>query len=199
MPPEAQAATVVRDWERAIELLDILRGLDPNYRATEVQQMLHDALVSLSRQYLTAPSDDRLAEGILLAERARTLGPIGDLAYEAYVAGRYLDALNAEGVECLLAVRAWEGVYDEAPQYRDVAQRLANSYAACGDAYTYQTEYCPAEQYYTWSLQVVYDSSVAARRDEAREICAQATPTPTPTIEGLPAEGSPTPEGTPPA
>ncbi len=193
---DAQAAFIVRDWGNAIELLDILRGLDPDYQAAEVQRMLHEALTELSLQYLREPSGEHLAEGILLAQRAQTLGPIGDLAYEAYIAGRYLDALNAEGMECLLAVRAWEGVYAEAPQYRDVTQRLANSYAACGDAYTYQTEYCPAEQYYNWSLQIVYDADVAARRNEASEICAQATPTPTPTIEGLPAEGTPS-AGTP--
>ncbi|MBN1963190.1 MAG: hypothetical protein JW910_00985, partial [Anaerolineae bacterium] len=144
---------------------------------------------------------DRLAEGILLAQRAEALGDIGDLGYEMYIAGRYLDGLSADGMECLLSVRVWEGVYAEAPQYRDVTNRLANAYASCGDAYTYQTEYCPAEQYYTWSVGVAYNANVAARLNEARELCAQATPTPTPTGEvGVPpAEGegevAPTAEG----
>ncbi len=196
---EAQAASVLRDWERAINLLDILIGVDPTYQRAEVQRLLREALVALSRTYLLEPSGEHLAEGILLAERAQTLGDIGDLAYEAYVAGRYLDALNAEGMECLLSVREWERVYNEAPRYRDVAPRLANAYARCGDAYTYQTEYCPAEQYYTWSLQTVYDSSVASRRDQAREVCAQATPTPTPTPDPLavPPTGEPSPQDAP--
>lgn len=194
---EAQAALTVRDYPTVINRLDILRGLDPQYRQAEVNTMLHQALTSLSRQYLTGPDTNRLAEGILLAEQARAIAPIGDLGYEAYVAGRYLDGLNAEGMECLLAVREWESVYAEAPQYRDVLQRLANSYAACGDAYTYQTEFCPAEQYYRRSLSLVNNSSVAARLADAREKCANATPTPTPTIEGMTPEGVPT-EGAPP-
>ncbi len=195
---EAQAALTVRDYPTVINRLEILRGLDPQYRQAEVKTMLHQALTTLSRQYLTGADTDRLAEGILLAEQARAIAPIGDLGYEAYIAGRYLDGLNAEGMECLLAVREWESVYAEAPQYRDVLQRLANSYAACGDAYTYQTEFCPAEQYYRRSLSLVNNSSVAARLADAREKCANATPTPTPTIEGMPPEATPI-EGAPPA
>ncbi len=182
---EAQSSSVLRDWARAIELLDILIAVDPGYQSVEVQRLLQQALAELSRRYLNEASTERLAEGILLAERAAALGPIGDLAYEAYVAGRYLDGLTADGMECLLSVREWESVYNEAPQYRDVEGRLANSYTRCGDAYTFQTEYCPAEQYYTWSLGLVYDVNVAASRDEARTLCAQATPTPTPTLDPL--------------
>lgn len=182
---EAQSSSVLRDWARTIELLDILIAVDPAYEPAEVQRMLLQALTELSRRYLTDASTERLAEGILLAERAETLGSIGDLAYEAYIAGRYLDGLTAEGMECLLSVREWESVYNEAPQYRDVRARLANSYARCGEAYTFQTEYCPAEQYYTWSLELVYNNNVAASRDEARTLCAQATPTPTATLDPL--------------
>jgi len=194
---EAQAALTVRDYATVINRLDILRGLDPAFRQEDVNTMLFEALTTLSRQYLTGQDTNRLAEGILLAEQARAIAPIGDLGYEAYVAGRYLDGLNAEGMECLLAVREWESVYSEAPQYRDVLQRLANSYAACGDAYTYQTEFCPAEQYYRRALSLVNNSSVAARLADARDKCANATPTPTPTIEGMPPEVTPT-EGAPP-
>ena len=43
----------------------------------------------------------------------------------------------------------------------------------------------------------VNNSSVAARLADARDKCANATPTPTPTIEGMPPEVTPT-EGAPP-
>ncbi len=190
---EAQAAFTVRNYATTIEKLNILRGLAPNFRRADVEPMLHESLVTLSRQYLLEASGNRLAEGIVLAEQARAIAPIGDLAYEAYVAGRYLDGLNAEGMECLLAVREWESIYSEVPAYRDVSNRLANAYAACGDAWTYQTEYCPAEQYYRWSLSIIRNSSVAARLQEAADQCANATPTPTPTEEGAPAEEMPPP------
>jgi tetratricopeptide (TPR) repeat protein len=193
---EVQSAMTLRDYETAVERINILQGLDLQYRKSEVDGMLHEALTTLSRRYLTDPTGDRLAEGILLAEQARAIAPIGELGYEAYVAGRYLDGLHAEGVECLLAVREWESIYAEAPQYRDVAERLGNSYAACGDAYTYQTEYCPAEQYYSWALGLINSSEVRARLDTAREQCANATPTPTPTPEGG-FELTPTVEGVP--
>ncbi|MFC1960490.1 hypothetical protein ACFLYO_07260, partial [Chloroflexota bacterium] len=193
---QGQAAITVRDYEAAIETLNVLQGLDPDYRKAEVEQMLYEALTTLSRRYLIETSGDRLAEGILLAEQARIIADIGDLGYEAYVAGRYLDGLNAEGMECLLSVRAWESVYNEVPQYRDVTARLANAYTACGDAWTYQTEWCPAEQYYDWSLSVANNNTVAGKLTDAREKCANATPTPTPTIEGVP-EGELPPTETP--
>lgn len=190
---EAQAASVGRDFRRTIEVLNILRSLDPDYRKAEVEQLLHTALTTLSLQYLRAPDTTNLAEGILLARQAQAIAPIGDLSYEAYIAGRYMDGLAADGMECLLSVREWQSVYDEAPQYRDVYEHLGRAYARCGDAYTYQTEYCPAAQYYRWALQIITDASVSAKLSTAYQMCAQATPTPTPTIEGVPAEGQPTP------
>ncbi|GAB4571707.1 MAG: hypothetical protein Kow0077_09130 [Anaerolineae bacterium] len=193
---QAQSALTVRDYETVIDTLTILTGVDPDYRKAEVENMLHTALTTLARQYLTGQNTDLLAQGILLAEQARAIAPIGDLAYEAYVAGRYLDGLNSEGMECLLAVREWESIYAEVPQYRDVAQRLGRSYARCGDAFTFQTEFCPAEQYYRWALQLISDSGISAKLADAAEKCANATPTPTPTIEGLPPDVTPT-EGPP--
>lgn len=193
---EAQTALTVRDYESVMDTLNVLQAVDPDFRQADVETMLHEALTALARQYLTQTSADRLAEGILLAEQARAIAPIGDLGYEAYVAGRYLDGMNAEGMECLLAVREWESIYAEVPQYRDVGERLGLSYARCGDAFTYQTEYCPAEQYFRWALQLVSDTTISGKLRSAAEQCANATPTPTPTIEGLPPEV--TPEGQPP-
>jgi hypothetical protein len=191
---EAQSASVGRDFERTIQVLNVLISLDPDYRKSEVESMLHDALSSLALTYLREPSGDHLAEGILLAQQAQAIAPIGDLAYEAYIAGRYLDGMASNGLECLLSVREWESVYNEASQYRDVPARLASAYARCGDAYTYQTEFCPAEQYYRWSLQIANNTDVLAKLRDAADMCAQATPTPTPTVEGVPPEGTP-PEG----
>ena len=64
----AQASFTTRDYETVIDQLTVLRGLDVTYQEAEVEQMLHDSLVALSRRYLTEPSGERLAEGILLAE-----------------------------------------------------------------------------------------------------------------------------------
>ena len=196
---EAQSASVSRDFERTIQVLNVLISLNPDYRKTEVESLLHDALSAQALTYLREPSGDHLAEGILLAQQAQAIAPIGDVAYEAYIAGRYLDGMAANGMECLVSVREWESVYNEAPQYRDVPARLASAYARCGDAYTFQTEFCPAEQYYRWSLQIVSDSSVLGKLRDAANMCAQATPTPTPTIEGVPSEVPPDGQAPPPA
>ncbi len=191
----AQASLTLREYEDVVDTLNILRAVDPAFRQADVERMLHEALTTLARRYLTQQNTDRLAQGILLAEQARAIAPIGDLGYEAYVAGRYLDGVNAEGMECLLAVREWESIYAEVPQYRDVSDRLGRSYARCGDAYTFQTEFCPAETYYRWALRLINDGAVSARLSEAAQQCANATPTPTPTIEGMPPEGETPPEG----
>jgi tetratricopeptide (TPR) repeat protein len=193
----AQASLTLREYEDVVDTLDILRAVDPSFRQADVEQMLHEALTTLARRYLTQQDTNQLAQGILLAEQARAIAPIGDLGYEAYVAGRYMDGVNAEGMECLLAVREWESIYAEVPTYRDVGERLGRSYARCGDAYTFQTEFCPAETYYRWALRLINDSTVSARLSEAAQQCANATPTPTPTVEGMPPEGEvqPTAEG----
>jgi tetratricopeptide (TPR) repeat protein len=93
-----QAATMMRfvRYEEAIEWLEALQALAPDYRAAEVQAMYLEALVSLARTYLRGQNEDgsdMLARGVLLAYRAAECGD-SSLVYEADFVERYLNARN---------------------------------------------------------------------------------------------------------
>jgi hypothetical protein len=94
----ATAMSLVR-YEDAIEWLDALRGLAPDYRAEETKAMLIEALTQQGRIYLRGQNkdgEDKLARGVLLIYRADELGPVepSELLGEAYFAESYINARN---------------------------------------------------------------------------------------------------------
>lgn len=174
---EAQAAITLSDWESAIETLDVIIGLDPDFEAATVRSLMSQATTNHARALYR---EGRLAEAIYWTDQAEQYGPIGDLSYERYVAQLYLDALRTEGTNYATTIQAWQGVYNVAPNYQDVAQRLFDAYVAYGKAWVGQGEYCPAYQQFEAALSILYDVSVVSQRDNANTICLQATPIPAP-------------------
>ncbi len=76
-----QAATAMRvaHYEDAIEWLDALAALAPDYRASEVKAMLMEALTTQGGIYLAGANEDgedMLARGVLLIYRAHDLGTV---------------------------------------------------------------------------------------------------------------------------
>ncbi|RPJ00649.1 MAG: hypothetical protein EHM39_04535 [Chloroflexi bacterium] len=76
---QAVTAMSLFRYEEAIEWLDALRSLAPNYRAVEAQAMLLEALTEQGEIYLygrNEDGEDMLARGVLLIYRADELGPV---------------------------------------------------------------------------------------------------------------------------
>lgn len=92
----AQTAMNFGDYEEAIEWLEALVLVDPNYRRAEVREMRLNAYIAQGRIYLRGQNDDgedRLAQGVQLINRASELGEVsGELLYEADFIARYLAA-----------------------------------------------------------------------------------------------------------
>lgn len=92
----AETALNTGDFEEAIRWLDALVLVDPNYRRAEVQQKRLDALIAQGRIYLRSQNpdgEDRLAQGVMLINRASELGSVpGELLYEADFVARFLAA-----------------------------------------------------------------------------------------------------------
>jgi tetratricopeptide (TPR) repeat protein len=96
---QAATAMSLMRYEDAIEWLDALQALAPNYRAEETRAMLIEALTQQGRIYLRGQNkdgEDKLARGVLLIYRASDLGPVepSELLGEAYFAESYLNARN---------------------------------------------------------------------------------------------------------
>lgn len=96
---QAATAMSVFRYEEAIEWLDALQALAPDYRAAEAKAMLMDALTKQGHIYLYGQNEDgedRLARGVLLIYRANELGPVepSTLLGQAIFVERYLNARN---------------------------------------------------------------------------------------------------------
>ncbi|NWF70149.1 MAG: hypothetical protein HXY40_13775 [Chloroflexi bacterium] len=179
---EAQAAMTLSDWPAAIETLDVIIGLNPDFETATVRSLMSRALNSQASLLFRS---GQLAEAIVLTDRAEEFGPLAaGLNYERYVASLYLDAVRLEGTNWSVAIQALRELYNVAPDYQDVRQRLFNAYVAYGNAFVSQSEYCPAYQQFEAALGVLYDVAVAAQRDNANTICQQATPVGLPPVPG---------------
>lgn len=193
---QARLAVDSGQWNDAIELLDAVSGIDPDYESASVRRLLGQALNSYARELFNTyrPGDPgRLAEAIVLTDRAEQIGPLGDgLAYERNAAQLYLDARRTISLDPWQAIRALQGLYDlgQGRYFQEAQQELYNQWMALGDGQTSINEYCPAVQYYQNALNILATSAAAAKRDNATTVCSQATPVPLPGTLVAPPPGS---------
>lgn len=186
---EAQSALAVRDWDSVIATLDVIRSADSTFEATALRIMMSQALNAKALQLYRSGD---LAQAIIITGRAEEFGDVGDLSYERYVAELYLDAINTIGTNYASSIQALLRVYNINPGYLDTTSLLFSQYVGYGDAWAAQTEYCPAVEQYQNALDIINDATARAKRDNARTVCEQATPTPDPNALFTPVPGQPT-------
>lgn len=175
---QAESASVLADWDTAIDLLDAIMGLDPDFQTAAVRQQMLNALTKKALLLYRSPDASGLAEANQLTDRARQFGDIGELEFESFVASLYLDAVNATGVDFNRSVRKLTDLYNQVPSYRDVRQRLINEYINYGDTLVASAQPCGAVGQYQNALSVQDDVTVIAKRDAAQTACTlQATQT----------------------
>jgi len=182
----AQTAIDTAQWSEAIDLLDAISGLDPTFETTQVRRLLMQSLnryaAELYNTYRTG-EPGRLAEAIVITDRAEQLGPLDNgLAYERNAAQLYLDARRMVGLDPWQAMQALQQLagLGQGRYYEEARQLLQQQWVALGDAQASINEYCPAAQYYQEALNIFTASSVVAKRDNANMLCSQATPVPLP-------------------
>jgi tetratricopeptide (TPR) repeat protein len=174
----AQQAMAQAQYEEAIDLLDTVIRIDPDYETRTVRALMLEALSTRAlRLFRTGTS---LAEAVLLTDRAKEFGLSGDseLHYEQYIAALYLTATSAVGTNYPAAISALREIYSQVPNYADVQQQLYRQYVGYGDALVAGGNYCAAVPQYQNALNMFADGGVSARRDNARRICEEGTPTP---------------------
>lgn len=174
---EARTAANQGQWQDAIELLDVIIGLDSNFQTAEVRGLMLQSLTSYARILY---QNDRLAEAIVLTDRADEFGDIGDLNYERYLAALYLDAQNTIGTNYPAAINALSQIYNAgSSRYQQQAgQLLVEQYVAYADAYIAGGEYCPAVIQYQNALNLQNRPDITAKLDQAKLTCEQGTPLP---------------------
>src|SRR5690606_12259423 len=193
---EARSLTGAGRYSDAYDLLDVIMAIDPEYEQQTIRGLLTEVLNGQARAMFNSNNP---AQGIIWASRAEALGVLqGDVSYEMFAAVRWQDAQAAMGLNYERAISLLRGVMDLGEggrYYQQARDALYQQYVAYGDALAGDPNagYCPAVEQYQNALNVAPGGPAQAKRDNARAMCAQATPTPTPTIEGMPPEGDITP------
>lgn len=122
------------DYENAVSWLEALRGLDSNYRRSEVEDMLLTAYQALGSQYRF---EGRLSEMVVVIRKALRISPLSDTdwaftidAAELYLSARgYLEAGNIP-----LASQVFRRLMERAPTFSTDTKTLAcRAFSAAGD------------------------------------------------------------------
>jgi hypothetical protein len=198
---EAQTAVNTSQYEDAWELLDVIMAVDDTYERQKVRELLTVALNGQARGLFNSNNP---ASGIIWATRADELGVLqGDNQFELQAAILWQNARAAVGLNPSQAIPAIQRVLDlgQGRYYDQALTLMYQAYVAYGDALVNDPNagYCPAVPQYESALRVQTGGPAADKLNNARSMCAQATPTPTPTPEGGVPEGEQPPEGAPPA
>lgn len=177
---DAQIAINLRDWMRAIETLDVIIALDPNFQTQTVRALMAQAL---NAQALDDYRAFNLAQAILLTDRAEEFGPLNppDLAFERDVAIAYLNAVRLVDTDYPRAIAALKEVYALSPNYNSglLRQLLFDQLVAYGDALVAGGQSCSAVFQYDDALTYLVSASVSGKRDAANLICLTAATPPT--------------------
>jgi len=190
---EAQAQVDEEQWLDAVDTLDAIIAIDPTFRKGLVEQLLYQALTSQAQVYYR--SGDRLAEAIILTDRAEEFGDVGELNYERFLAGLYLDGVrnlelnNRRAVQLFTQIVVQQGL----PNYQNSGTLLVDAYEGYGDDLAAGGDYCGAIQQYDAGLGFSQRPSLVTKRNQAVSFCSGGgTITPGATVEPGAVESLPT-------
>jgi tetratricopeptide (TPR) repeat protein len=174
----AQSAVSLAQWNDAIDDLDVILSIDPNYETATVRSLMSRAL---NAQALALFRSGDLGEAIFLTDRAEEFGELADgLEFERYVAQLYLNAQSRVGTSDYTGViTPLAEIRRVAPNYRntEINQLLFQNYVNYADALMFGSP-CAAVQQYTNALQLFSDGLVSNKRATAQNYCEFGTPTP---------------------
>lgn len=191
---EAQTQMDNGEYDEATKTLDAIMAIDENFRPDEINDMMLNSLTQQAINLLRSGDPANLAAGIIKADEAAEYGEIGDIAYERYIAGLYLNALSRETTNPLGAIEGFSQVYAQAPNYLDVRQRLYRNRVTLGDTYLEAADYCGAAAQYQAALQIQTGIDVETKLQTAQTSCSSGQPPAegqTPNAEGASVTATP--------
>lgn len=184
---EARSLINNGDLTDGIELLDAIQAIDPNFEKATIDQLIYNSLRSEATRLFRGGTD--LARAILLTQRAGEYGDVGELNYEAFIAGIYLEAQSYRNVNYPVAIRLLSRIVVEQglSGYLDASQQLFEQYVNYADALALGGDACTAVQQYNNALNLQASPNVRTKRDNAEIACVQGvTGTPDPSIPVTP-------------
>lgn len=180
----ARRAVGSADWEDAIEELDIILRVDPQYGGSVAQTLMREALNKQAQHLYQTGDPSNLAEANRLTTRAENEFPpllIEGLSFERTVATYYLNALSSIGtsdyVNAINNLQQVTNLASEGYLNGEPRRQLARAYIQYADALQI-SQPCVAVAQYDNALRYTNDPTVSGKRITAQNYCDFGTPTP---------------------
>jgi hypothetical protein len=192
---DARRAINERRLDDAINTLEVIITIDPNFQRSTITQLIIDTLSTRALELYRGGDDTQLARAIRLTDRIEYFGPLPPnlgLGVEREAATLYLNAKATIGTsDFTMGLRYLEDLRRLAPNYRaaEIQRLLISQYTIYGDSLVAQGQPCSAVIQYNNALNVAFDGVTTGKRDAAQITCEQGTPTP----EGFIDPENPTP------
>ncbi len=175
----AQSAFAREEWSTALDLLLILRGSDPYFRVSEVNQLMAISLRNLGMDELL---QSLLEQGIYHITLAERFGPLdGQASSWRNSASFYTFANSYYGLDWKLSTEYFgqicaANIWGACRKYGESALEYAKILAEEGDV-------CQAVQFYEIAFSYIINDGVAPTATKVFSLCQTATaPVPTGTI-----------------
>jgi hypothetical protein len=149
--------------------LESIQIQDTTYHHDDVERMLFE---SYRARGMALVAENRFEEGLRMFDRALILSPgAQDVREQRELAALYVDGLTYWRADWQQTIARFQKLYERAPDYRDVRQRLANAYVGYAEKLGDRGNWCAAVERYNKSLEIVDAAAVRASRDQAAELC----------------------------
>jgi tetratricopeptide (TPR) repeat protein len=185
-----------KDWDGAINALDLVRQEDLNYRPVDVDGMYYIALRFRGMQKISNGSLEPGIYDLTLAERFAPLDNQAD-GFRNW-ARYYLDGASFWDIDWPTVIKIFGEIYPYMPNLRDgsgwtAQERYRLALINYADQLVKEGKYCDARSYYDQALQMAPDEKIIPTATEVQKLCEPPKPTKTPTPE---ITATPTLEGT---
>lgn len=194
---QAETAFAQARYEDAYDLLDAIIRIDENYEPANVEGLLRQTLRSWASSLYATTDQGKLTEAIRVTNLLEETGAdLGDLDYERFAAGFYLDAARAIDLgNHTLAIQRLNELRSYQTEYKgiNVNRLLFNEIVALGDAWRAESNFCQAAVEYNRALTLFNDTAARNQAEAAQQLCdTGATQTAAAPAEGI---ATATPEG----
>lgn len=156
-------------WQDAISQLLRIQQTNATYAADQISALLFKAYVNLANE---RDNEDRLEEALTLYDNALALRPNdANTSRERAMIAKYLEMQSYYGVNWPHTVELLKTLYEQEPDYRDVADRLQSALVNYGDELAEKESLCPAAEQYAAAIEIKVTSGLIAKRDQAQKLC----------------------------
>lgn len=163
-------------WSEAISAIIAFQSDQPNYRRQDTDRMLYEAYLNLGQELLQT---EQVELGLNYLAQAETLGDLPqEVEDQRLWAELYLMGIAYYGVDWGISLSYFRDLCAAAPFYQNSCQRLREGLIALADGYASNRDWCPAELLYVEANQLDGDRTLSEKVTNARQMCLQATPTP---------------------